>query len=576
MKIIIFYIDNRASKMFVETKNETGQITTILSSPANFVSRNELLARIVDATGPEDAKRYIDKEHVSYYHLVPYFQFKIGSGVFFDETTKSYRANHYGFVVLDKAMTLRLVVPFQVVREKTKAFYLIHPTKSGKMPSYGDIEEILKQNKVITPVDEKIINEELAKIDSSLRHITKLKVAQSKEPVNGRPEYFVPLVDINKKAGKMLEDGRMDFKEIDSIVQVTKGQELLRRYEEIKPVDGFDIFGEKAAAVMEESKGFVRGENIVQSGSDPEIYVSAIDGCLETDKKKVNVRAVATIKGDVDYESGNIDFSGSVRITGTVKPGFSVKATGDIMIDQSVDDAYLDAGGSITVKMGISGKGSTVIKAEGGINAKFVLNSHLECKGSIIIEDSIINSKVFSNERILVTSQHGKIMGGEILALYRIEANSVGSSKETNTTLSVGRNLELERELDSVRSEINMKKDSLDEVMNKIKTSFGGRLFEDPKSYIEVLPPLKKKQCLVLLSEVSNINKSIKELGIKGMQIEQKLVLEEEPYIIVKEKTYPGTTLNIKKRTRKIEAEVTNAKFYESPEEKVIRYSAAV
>ncbi|HPW52279.1 MAG TPA: FapA family protein, partial [Spirochaetota bacterium] len=491
MKIIIFYFDNRASKMFTESTNESGQTTSVLSSPNNFVLRNELVARIVDATGPEDAKRYIDKEHINYYHLVPYFQFKIGSGIFFDESTKSYRANHYGFIVLDKVKTMRLIVPFQITKEKTKAFYLIHPAKNGQLPSYSDIEEVLKLNKIVTPVDEKIIREELSKIDPKNRGITRLKVAQSKEPVNGRSEYFTPLVDIGKKAGKMLEDGRMDFKEIDSIVQVTKGQELLRRFEEIKAEDGYDIYGEKAAAVIEESKGFQRGENIVQSGSDPDIYVSAIDGCLETDKKKINVRAVATIKGDVDYESGNIDFSGSVRITGSVKPGFSVKATGDIFIDQSVDDAYLESGGKISVKMGISGKGSAVIKSEGGISAKFVLNSHLESKGDVIIEDSIINSKVYSNSKVFVTSQHGKIMGGEISALYRIEANSAGSSKETNTILTVGRNLELERELETIRIEINLKKESLEEVMTKIKTNFGGRLFEDPKKYIEVLPPIK-------------------------------------------------------------------------------------
>ena len=130
--------------------------------------------------------------------------------------------------------------------------------------------------------------------------------------------------------------------------------------------------------------------------------------------------------------------------------------------------------------------------------------------------------------------------------------------------------------MQSVSKLIQRKKESLEEVMTKIKTNFGGRLFEDPKKYIEVLPPIKKKQCLELLSEVSNINKRIKELGIQGMQVEQRLVLEEEPYIIIKEKIYPGTTLNIKKRTRKIDSEINNAKFYESPDEKVIRYTAAV
>lgn len=575
MKAILFYFDNRASKMFVETKNEEGESVMTLSSSYNFVARNEILARIVDIASPEDAKRHLDAGH-SYYHVVPYFQFKTGGGVFFDDATKSYRASHYGFVVLDKTKALRLVVPFQVAKDKTKAWYSIHPTKSGKLPTYGDIEDILKLNKIVTPVDQKVIEADLAAIDPHGKHVSKIKVAQSREPINGRPEYFVPLISIDKKAGKLMEDGRIDFKEVDSIIQVKKGDEILRRYEEIKPQDGYDIYGEKAAAVIEESKGYQRGENLVQSGANPELFVSAIDGCLEVEKKKISVRAQVNIRGDVDYDSGNIDFQGSVHITGSVKPGFSVKVSGDIIVDQSVDDAYLEAGGSVTVKMGISGKGATIVKAEGDVRAKFILNSHVEARGIVSVEDSIINSKVFSNNRVLVTSQHGKIMGGEVLGLYRIEANAVGSAKETTTTLTVGRNLELERELEKIRADINARKVNLEEVMNKIKNTFGNHLFEDPKKYIEVLPAPKKKICLEMLAEVSNINKRIKELAVIGMQVEHKLVLEEDPQIMVKDTVYPGTTLMIKKRTRKIEEKLTNVKFYEDPEEKVIRYTAAV
>ena len=32
-----------------------------------------------------------------------------------------------------------------------------------------------------------------------------------------------------KKAGKVLEDGRIDFKEIDSIIEIKRGQEILRK-----------------------------------------------------------------------------------------------------------------------------------------------------------------------------------------------------------------------------------------------------------------------------------------------------------------------------------------------------------
>jgi uncharacterized protein (DUF342 family) len=225
--------------------------------------------------------------------------------------------------------------------------------------------------------------------------------------------------------------------------------------------------------------------------------------------------------------------------------------------------------------MGVAGKGQTLIKAEKEIKVKFAINSTLEAKGKIEVEDSIINCKVFSNDRVLVTSKHAKIMGGEVVALYRIEANVAGSSNETATILSVGRNLEIENELAEVRIKVNRKKEELEDVMNKVKTSFGMHLFEDPKKYISALPEIKKKQCLQILAQVSNINKDLKDLNIQGMQIEQKLVLEEEPYIVIKDKIFPGSTVNVKKRTKRIEEELSNAKFYEDPEEKVIRFTSA-
>lgn len=41
----------------------------------------------------------------------------------------------------------------------------------------------------------------------------------------------------------------------------------------------------------------------------------------------VFIEPVYTIKGDIDYSVGNIDFKGSVRIGGNVVAGFSIKAT---------------------------------------------------------------------------------------------------------------------------------------------------------------------------------------------------------------------------------------------------------
>jgi uncharacterized protein (DUF342 family) len=479
-------------------------------------------------------------------------------------------------VIIDRANTLRLISPLQISKDKTSAFYIIFPTKLGKIPSYTDIDEVLTYNKIITPVDKKDIEAGLSAILSEEKKVTRLKVAQSKGPVNGRDEYYVPLIEITRKAGKELSDGRMDFKEVDSIIEVKKNTEVLRRFPEIKASDGYNVYGEKVAAEMLPAEGYQRGEGIVQSGRDESIFIAAVDGCLEIDKKKISVVPVAIIKGDVDYASGNIEFNGSVHVKGSVLPGFHVKAQGDVIIEKNVDDALIEAQGSVTIRMGISGKGTTKIIAGGTVRTKYILNSSVEAGGPIEVEDSIINSHVFSNDRVSVVSKHAKIMGGEVLARHVIEANTAGSDKETTTVLTVGRNLEVERELMEVRKKMNECKERIAEVTGRIQTSFGTALFENPKKFISVLPDIKKKQCIQLLSELTQANAEMKQLQVEGMKIEEKLVLDEEPVIIIKVKVFRGTVLNIRKRTRKVEEEITNAKFFEDQDEKVIRFCAAV
>ena len=308
MKLAVFYFDTKVGKIFVETE-ENGQKTLSLSSPHNFFYRDEIVARIIDVETPEEVKTKLDHGY-TYYRAEQYFTFKIGEGLYYDEATRTYRSSRYGFVILDKTKTLRNIVPLQVAKDKTRAFLIVFPTKLSKIVAYKDIEEIISINKITVPVAKSEIEQKLAEIQPQNKAVSKIKIAQSRAPVKGRKEYYMPLFDIEKKAGKVMSDGHIDFREGVSIVQITKGQEVLQRYPEIKPEDGYDIYGEKSLAEMEESKGFLCGTNLIPSKDDENIYISHIDGCLEIEKKTISVVAMAVIKGDVDYSTGNIDFNG--------------------------------------------------------------------------------------------------------------------------------------------------------------------------------------------------------------------------------------------------------------------------
>ena len=575
MKYIIFYFDYTASKMFVEKTDESGTASMVLSSPYNFASKDEIVAKVIDIDNTDDAPGHIDKSY-PYYKILKYIPVKAGEGITYDQLNSVFKADDYGFVKFDRdKSSILLLSPLRIQKDKMKAFYIIHPTNKKHIPTVQSIEENLIKLKIYTMVDKTALAGELEQIDINVPQMHRIKVAQGKDVKNGYDEYFIPLIDFEKKAGKILEDGSIDFKEIGSIVEIKQRQAILKKIPAQAPEDGFDIYGQKTQGQIVQPDGFKLGENIVPT-VDPEIYASTIDGCLEINQKTVSVSPISLVKGDVSYESGNIDFHGSVHIKGSVLPGFTVKAKGDVIVGQNVSDALIQADGDITIKLGIEGTGKTNVIAGGKVKAKFITNSNVEAMGQIQVEDSIINSNIFSNDKIFVTDKHGKIIGGETTALYEIQAKISGVPNENKTVLSVGKNIILEKELLEIKNKILPVKDKIDEITQKLKSSFGEEIFTNPKGLIAILPPVKKKNCIGLLSELTANNSEFKKLKEEYQEKENGLNFDHEPTIEITNKVYPGTLIKIKKSLRMIEEELHNVKFYEDAETKEIRFTSAV
>ncbi|HOD16637.1 MAG: DUF342 domain-containing protein [Spirochaetes bacterium] len=574
MKKIILYFDPTVNKILTENITEEGEKKLVLSSPKNFVYASEIVARVVTVDTEEQIPTRLDPGN-DYYNIIDFQTIKADTGIYFDEQNQCYKSSAYGFVVFD-GQKIRWLSPLTISKDKSKAYYSVYPTKTGKLPSYTDIEEALHGYKILARIEQQKIEEQLKAIELGNPRFTRILVAQGREPAHGHEEYFLPLINLSKKAGEIKSDGSIDFKEVGSIIEIKKYQDILRRVPAVKPADGYDVFGDKIFAEFLRHDGYYKGDNIEQGKEDENIFVSSIDGCVDVDGKKISVLPVAYIHGDVNYDTGNIDFDGSVHITGSVLPGFTVKARGDIIIEKNVDDAFIEAQGDITVKMGVVGKENVKLTANGKITVKYLLNAKVEAAGDIVIEDSIINSDVFSNSKISVIARQGKIIGGKATALYEIQVNVSGSPNETETLLSVGRNLFIEKELAAIHKEIAKWRNAVDETMRKLKVSFGEAVFDNPKEFISKLIPAKQKSCLLMLKELSANNKELKKMMEQSKEIQDKLKLEREPCIIIKNKAYPGTIISIKKNTKRLESPIDNVKYYEDPDEKIIRFSPAV
>jgi hypothetical protein len=566
MKYLIFYFDPHLDRMFVRKPDAGGKTIEALSGHNNFAAANDMLAQVVEADSPATAQALADRAY-RFHFLAPFRPFQTSAGVRFEAASKKWFATCFGFVIADRSKGVEVASPFQLVHRRQKAYYYVHPANSGKLPDAGDIRSVIEKHHLKISLPDEEIRASLSHINPGSLHLTPLLVAQSpQETVNARPEYYELLVDMSRQKTRIDENGKIDFHQQSTVIQIATGTPLLRRHPEINPVEGTDLLGNAVPPLTETVTGPRPGENLVASVTDGNIFVANIDGCLVMEKDALSVKPVLTLPGDVDFNTGNIDFNGSVIVEGRVHPDFSIRAAGDIVVKQDIEDAKLEAGGNVTVIMGISGHGGSYVRAEGGIQAKFIMNSHVEARKKVVVEAEIMGSRVLSDDRVLVLGKPGKIIGGEVCALLSVETLSAGSHQETPTTLIAGKSIDMDREMAAARERFDAAKEPLDTVLNRITSSFGPSFLEDPKARIAEMGEERRKFCLTLLSELSEFQKNLAAVKQEIAEIEKRFAPKEAPFIVVREHFYPGSRIVIGKALLTVAKEIPGGRFRRSDE----------
>lgn len=320
--------------------------------------------------------------------------------------------------------------------------------EDGPMLTVEQLLDKLKSAGVVYGIDEDIL-ETLTQTRSG----TNIICAHGTPPCNGKNAYLKYHIDPDSQGRPVeLEDGRIDFKEINSFLCVEEGQLLVEKVPATLGTPGIDVFGLSIPAKPGKDKNMPKGKNVILV-DDWRLY-AAIHGHLHIFlDKRINVIPVIVIDTDVDYSTGNIDFKGSVIVRGTVKPDFSIKAGGNVEVYGTVCGGMVEAN-SIIIHKGIQGMNRSIIKARERLVANFIENATVYVEQDIIVSDAVLNSSVFSGSRVIVEGRRGLVRGGRISAGEVIRACTIGNQSGTTTELEVAINPFLKDELLNLSQEI--------------------------------------------------------------------------------------------------------------------------
>ena len=215
---------------------------------------------------------------------------------------------------------------------------------------------------------------------------------------------------------------------------VKEGDVLGKIHQEFPGCEGKDVLGNLIAAKVGQPLGIEFDESIKVTENNR--LVALIDGVLIHDKRHACVSDTLEIKENIDFSTGNIDFTGSVVVKQGVKDCFTVKAEDDIEVQGLIEAATLLAGKDLRALGGFAGREQGRAEVQGNLYGKYLNAVQAQVAGDLCIEREILNSEcdILGN----IDSPNGRLIGGCTRVTGTVELQELGANAQPITELHIG------------------------------------------------------------------------------------------------------------------------------------------
>ena len=398
-----------------------------------------------------------------------------------------------------------------------------YPPSEGMKPlSFNDVIVKLSYMSVEFGIMEDVIKDSIFECNTEYKTVQNVLIAQGEPAVKYIPKHYI--IESSLLAAGHVDDekkDRIDYKAISAFKLVKEGQTLAKIVPEQpgiygKTVKGFEIqYNTQSVTIYKPGKNTVSYEDRV---------VASCDGTFELRDQSFSVNEVLQIQSDIGYSTGNIDFPGDIILKGLVKDGFSIKSGGSIYSAVTLDATEVECKGDLYVASGVVGRKQGKLVVGGRIKAKFIENCYVECKDFIMLESGVMNSKVYTKDKLSL-GRKGVIVGGCIYAQNGLVATQLGTSMGPRTEIYCGVDFSVENKLKWLRD-------------NAIKVA---TRLNQVRATIEK----EKNPDLKLIELRDKLQITLRQLNESSANLVYKLDKNENADILVRGKIFPGVYLEI-------------------------------
>ncbi len=452
--------------------------------------------------------------------------------------------------------SLASVITVAVAEDAMTAEVEISPPRKGALaPTIGDVVEALEAQGVVYGFFE----DRIARLLSQNQYNIKTVAAEGSEPVHARSGEVKYYFDPDRgKPYLQMPFGRINLKELNFIENKKEGELLAELLPPVPPKDGRTVTGAVLPAETEtEPVEIPAGENTKLSIEKTSLCAAA-DGNVRIKNGKIIIEPVVTVK-NVNYETGNIYFDGSVVVEKDVADGFVIEAGGDIQIGRGVGKARLKAGEHVLLKTGINGHNEGNIECGGNLFAKYIESSEVYCRGNVFVEEAVMHSRLSVWNNCVLNGRRSEIIASSIIIGGSLWCKKLGSIYDAPTQVYCGINPDLFTAFRDAKQELETKQERLEEVKDQLaKLSRGAEDLRekltagdhDTASEGSGGGSLEEKivQAKQLLNrEAGELESDMPDVLHRMHELREKLIASRKSMVVIEDTMYKGAVVTFGK-----------------------------
>jgi len=405
--------------------------------------------------------------------------------------------------------------------DRLGAFISVSPPEGiGRAVTVRDVLERMREMKITQGVDHVKIRKLLGEVVELGRSLKDMLIAEGRAATPGRDGHIEYVETSSGREAVVRGDGSVDHRGRTRITMVREGQLLARLLSHTEGVAGVTACGEKIEPEAGKPAHLDAGDNVA---FDPESgeYRAKLDGLLEMSDDTIHVRQIFAVPGDVDMATGNIEFNGTIRILGSVRDGFSVRATEDIEIQGGVEGCEIvSKQGSVRIAQGVAGRNRCFISAGRDVEAKYIENARVYARGSIGVGVAIMHSEMVAGNSVVAMKGKGAIIGGTTKAGNLVKALVLGAPSEPPTEVLVGISIEDQDDIRGMDQRLVALKNAAMHLEKVIKE------FEHAAKNVEKLPPGERSQYVTLKKKLLVLHYEIDKAEAQRQAFLEKVTAE--------------------------------------------------